>query len=434
MAIETRGPTTALLFTVMLATATFAGCVGDGSDEGTDARFASYDEARDAVVETYEPVNSTSPVRLGLIQPDNPEKIGSGSTDVVVLLFDSEADEPVTDAQFVLNARMPAMGHGTDPETNPTHDAHGVYVGSTTLGMGGTWELNLDPTLADGTALEFDVTAQVEGEDGGGMNDGDENETDEPTGPTTRFNSYEEAKNADGRVYEPVGEASQRLKLIDPDDPADVPVGERDVTALVFDEEADEPVENASLAVSLSKEDAGSAQSPGLEYADYGVYKASTELPEKGNWTMEVTVPPQEGDETTYEIELDVGNVSNTWGSEGPLFEPYTETFEDTFQESALDPTTTQYDKNWTFDVKAQGAVLDVNITLENGTTDVTELNVTLFDAGNNSLANAQLAGETDEAAIEVDDAPTAGEYRFRVTGQGVTGEYVIEVIVSPPG
>lgn len=201
---------------VLLITPALAGCAslpflggdgadGDDGDDGQDADlpWASYDEAKAADGTVFEPVNSTSPVRLKLLQPADPTNLDTGGLTVLFLLYDSEADEPITDADFSADAeecgdeddawcaKMPAMGHGTSPETNPTHVAFGVYEGLTTLSMGGEWLINVNPMLADGTKLNFDVAIQA----AGGMMG--------PPEPKT-FASFEEALNATGTEFGPV--------------------------------------------------------------------------------------------------------------------------------------------------------------------------------------------------------------------------------------
>jgi hypothetical protein len=138
------------------------------NDEPIPLPYASFEEAMDAPGTEFEANNTDSSIKLKLLTPENPEDIDEGSLAVVVLLYDSETGEPVTDASFEVNAQMPAMGHGTSPEAHPTHEKDGMYIGCTTISMPGDWLINLDPQLADGTVLEYDVEAQA---GDGGMGD-----------------------------------------------------------------------------------------------------------------------------------------------------------------------------------------------------------------------------------------------------------------------
>lgn len=166
----------ALVLGLLVATVGLAGCASEDSaaearpcapdGEPIDVPFASYDEATSAPGEVFEANNTDSPIRLKLLDPPNPEAIDEGGLPVIVLLYDSETDEPVTDASFTIDAQMPAMGHGTSPEADPTHERDGIYIGCTTISMPGDWLINLDPRLSDGTVLEYDVAVQASG--GGG--------------------------------------------------------------------------------------------------------------------------------------------------------------------------------------------------------------------------------------------------------------------------
>lgn len=425
MLAHISGRTTTLLTAALLLTGAMAGCVGDDSGDG-DARFASYDEAKAAVVETYEPIDSDSPVRLGLIEPQDPDAIGTGGLDIVVLLFDSEADEPITDAEFLIEAHMPAMGHGTSPETNPTHDAHGVYVGSTTISMGGTWEVNLDPTLADGTTLDFQVVTNAEGDgsmDGGhgNMSDGD--------APTTHFSSYQEAKDAPGRVYEPVdASGATRMKLIDPADAGNVTNGATNVTVLLFDEDADEPITDANVTLNARMPAMGHGTSPEKDprNAAHGVYKGMTTFSMEGKWRLDLTSTLADETSLDWSIEVDVGNVSETWGSQGPPFEPYNRTFEDDVQ-------STEYSQAHAFKVKGANATVEARIALTNATPLLDEINLTITDPDGASLGSVIVNADSTSGSLTIDAAPAKGEYTAQVTGSAVDAHYEIVITVKPP-
>jgi hypothetical protein len=149
---------------------------GDGHAGHGDkqTRYGSYQEARDADGETFAPEQNSS-IRLKLLDPDT-ENVDQGETNVTVLFYDEDADEPVTEGQASLNATMPAMGHGTSPEEDPVHVEHGVWKGLTTFSMNGTWILDVD--LAHNDTLSWAINVTV---GDGGMDDMDgEDEDDEP--------------------------------------------------------------------------------------------------------------------------------------------------------------------------------------------------------------------------------------------------------------
>lgn len=409
---HSHGLTTAL-FAVLLMTVALTGCIGD--DDG-DSSFASYDDAKAAVVQTYEPVDSTSSVRLGLISPEDPTRIGTGGTDVVVLLYDSETDEPITDAAFEIEAFMPQMGHGTDPETNPTHEAHGVYVGSTTITMGGTWEINLDPTLPDGTTLEFDVEVQAEGEDGmdGGMDGGN----------TTGYASYQEAKDAPGEVLVPEQTDSPvRIKLLEPDNTTDVRPGMVNLTLLLFDEEADEPVENATMTLETWMPAMGHGTSPEVnpEHGGHGVYQGLTNFMMNGTWNLNLTAETADGTNLTWAIDVQVGQG----GMDMEPPEGYNQTHEDTVS----DPS---YEQNWTFEIEWTPA--QANLTLAVSGTPLgsvtDELTLTVFDPNGTEMDSITVSGGSNDT-LELSGFDGRGNHTAQVTGQGVESSYTLEITVD---
>lgn len=199
---RTASPTVraALPIALLLLTVPLAGCAafdgggddgGDGAELPDDAPYASFEEALSAPGEVLKPVNSTSTVRLKLLQPASTQDLDQGVLEIWVLLYDSATSEPITDATFSIGAFMPAMGHGTNPEVAPVHQGAGFYKGSTNLMMGGGWIINLDVELADGTSLEYDLSATVAG---GGMH--------MPPDPRS-FDSFQDALDADGILYDP---------------------------------------------------------------------------------------------------------------------------------------------------------------------------------------------------------------------------------------
>lgn len=405
----------ATLLTALLLTAALAGCIGD---EDSDGRFASYEDAKAAVVQTYEPADSTSPVRLGLISPEDPSRIGTGGLDVVVLLYDSEADEPITDAEFKIEAFMPQMGHGTDPETNPTHDAHGVYVGSTTITMGGTWMINLDPTLPDGTTLAFDVEVHASDEDGmdGGMHGGMGN---------TTYGSYQEAKDASGETFAPnQTDSPVQLKLLEPATTTGIEAGKLNLTLLLFDSQADEPVTNATMTLDARMPAMGHGTSPEIDPAHeaHGVYQGLTNLVMNGTWVLDLTADPGDGTNLTWSIEVQVGD-GGMMMAEPP--EGYNQSHEDTVSEQS-------YEQNWTFEIEWVPARANLTLALS-GTplTSVTdELTLTVFDPNGTEVGSISVSGGSN-GTLELDDFEAEGNHTAQVTGQGVEAEYTLEIEVA---
>lgn len=401
------------LMSLLLMTVAFAGCIGDDGD----SRFESYDEAKEAVVQTYEPTDSSSSVRLGLISPEDPTRIGTGGVEVVVLLYDSETDEPITDAEFKIEAFMPQMGHGTDPETNPTHEAHGVYVGSTTITMGGTWEINLDPTLPDGTTLEFDVAVQAQGDGGmdGGMHGGN---------ASTPYASYQEARDAPGEVVAPnQTDSPVRIKLLEPNNTTDVRPGMLELTLLLFDSEADQPVENATMTLEAHMPAMGHGTSPEVnpEHDGHGVYQGLTNLNMNGTWLLRMTAETDDGTNLTWSIDVQVGQG-------GMDMEPppgYNQTHEDSVSDQS-------YEQNWTFEINWTPA--QANLTLAVSGTPLgsvtDEMTLTVFDPNGTEMGSITVSGGSNDT-LEVSDFNATGNHTAQVTGQGVESSYTLEIVVD---
>lgn len=182
-------PSAAHVITLALVVAVpLAGCVGQGGD----GRFASFDDALQATGPVFEPVNGTSDLRLKLLVPSTTDGLTKGEQEVVVLLYRDPDPTPITDAQVALAAQMPAMGHGTNPEADPAHEAHGVYIGMTTWSMPGQWILNVDVTLSDGAVAAFDIPVQVGSSDGNAA-----------PGEAKTFASFDEAMSAPGTTFDP---------------------------------------------------------------------------------------------------------------------------------------------------------------------------------------------------------------------------------------
>lgn len=193
-----RSRTLALVLAVPLLTAGLAGCVGS---EEPDAPWSSYEDAKSAPGPTFSPNGTDSPIQVKWLQPSTPDSVPQAQSELWLLVFDSEADEPVTDATLTMESYMPAMGHGTSAEEDPAHEDFGLYRGVINPSMGGEWQLNLTVQLGSGETLDYVISYNAEGE--GGMDDGhgdhghdhgnetddtnqtDGNETSEPDGNQT---------------------------------------------------------------------------------------------------------------------------------------------------------------------------------------------------------------------------------------------------------
>lgn len=177
--------TKALALGVLLVTAGLAGCMSSG--ESASLLADSYQAAKTAdAAGPYEANMSDSQlssmseeeakdIKIKLLEPAKTSGLEEGEQPVVVLLYDESEDEPITDATMAIEARMPAMGHGTQPEEDPVHEKHGQYQGLTSWSMSGSWLLNIDVQLSSGDVLAYDLHMDV-GEDHGHADDGHDHE------------------------------------------------------------------------------------------------------------------------------------------------------------------------------------------------------------------------------------------------------------------
>jgi len=132
------------------------------TDDGEDMAesYGSFADALAAPGATFAPAEEST-LRVKLLEPHSTEQVADGMVEIIILFYDSATDTPVEDALISLEAKMPAMGHGTAGEVDPVHDKFGIYRGTTNFVMDGMWVLHLNPELADGTFLSFQVEVQV---------------------------------------------------------------------------------------------------------------------------------------------------------------------------------------------------------------------------------------------------------------------------------
>ncbi len=151
--------TFALLAGLLMAAMALSGCM----TEGGGMSFDSYEEAKSAPGPTYVPNNQSEGDRIMLkvLVPEDPQNVGEGEQPFLILLYDQEADAPVTDAEVEHESRHPSMGHAGGEEQDLTHDQYGVYEGTMNPIMPGDWVVNVDVYPQDGEAHRFQVEYRV---------------------------------------------------------------------------------------------------------------------------------------------------------------------------------------------------------------------------------------------------------------------------------
>ncbi len=152
----------ALLVSAVLVTGALAGCAASDDVTTDGPAFASFDEAMNADGQVFSPTNDDeTTIRLKMLQPVKLDGLEATETDIVVLLYDAEKGEAITDADISMDAIMPEMGHGTSPEEDPGHIDYGVYDGMTNFSMEGDWELQFTANTPDGGVYEFVVPTSI---------------------------------------------------------------------------------------------------------------------------------------------------------------------------------------------------------------------------------------------------------------------------------
>lgn len=133
------------------------------------------------------------------------------------------------------------------------------------------------------------------------------------------FGSYGDAKNAPGTTWEATNaDTPIKLRLLQPSDTT-VTTGEQDVTFLLYDSQADEPVRDAAFepqdrfdekcgpAHSFCAEmpDMGHGASPeeSPEHVEFGVYRGMTTFTMDGEWRLNVN-PEVDGDVLEFDVDL----------------------------------------------------------------------------------------------------------------------------------
>lgn len=407
----------AIALSLLLVTTALAGCLGTMGDD----EFASFQDARQQVHTTLAPEEDL-PLRLGLIEPNTTSQAMQGEQNVTFVLWDQDADEPVRDAEVTIEAFMPMMGHGTSPETDPVHLDHGVYRGTTNLMMGGDWLVHLNATLPSGDVAHFPVELGVAG-DGPDMDPDMGDDMD--GGPSTNYDSYEDAKAADGETFEPEANTSYRLKLLEPDSREGLPQGATNVTLLFYDSASDEPVTNGSASLEATMPAMGHGADPETDpvHAEHGVWKGSTTLAMNGTWELSIELDPADEDPVAWTIEVVVGEPEE---DTEPPFEPYEEVFEDEMESLS-------YEETHLLEVAGANATLTMNATLQGASPLLDELTVTLLDPEGDELGSVTLDADTNASSITIEQAPAQGDYEIQAQGQALDASYRIVVHVAPP-
>lgn len=130
----------------------------DDSPMGAGPAYGSFDEALGSEGKTF----TNGGLSLKLLSPEDPNAAAVGTLPFTFLLYDTDAQAPVTDASVGIETWMAPhdgmSGHGTGAQEDPTHDAHGVYRGTANYAMAGWWW-----TWVNGTAPAFgDFSFQID--------------------------------------------------------------------------------------------------------------------------------------------------------------------------------------------------------------------------------------------------------------------------------
>lgn len=283
---------------LLVMAAALSGCLSSDGSEGLAADLEGYEEARDAPGLVLDPVQGASDVEVKLLAPASEEVGEPGTQPVVLLAHDPARGEPVTDADVTLEARMPAMGHGTGPEKDPTHAGGGIYAGETTWSMAGTWVLHLEVRLAEGDVLAYEPEISV-----------GEHEGDPDAGPVEPFGSFGEVMAAPGTVYEgellapPRQSANVSAELTGADHQREEALaldrGELDNVRVTAQLDAQTPID--MLNVTLVDPDGNPAAVLQLD-AQNAQAEASVAEATAGDWRLEIT---GEGIDASYEVHVE---------------------------------------------------------------------------------------------------------------------------------
>lgn len=196
-----RLPRTVLPVILVALSMVTAGCAGldflggdeHPADDGGGPRYDSFDDAQGAPGTELAPDNASLAVALKVLEPADLTASAAGDIELAVLLYDPEATEPHSDAELTVKAARarPEGDHLHDADL--VHEDFGVYAGTLDLDEEGVWDVVFGATLADGTEAVFRTEAEV-----------GEGPFPPPVPDPLSFDSFEEALNASGVLFDPV--------------------------------------------------------------------------------------------------------------------------------------------------------------------------------------------------------------------------------------
>lgn len=251
------------------------------------------------------------------------------------------------------------------------------------------------------------------------------NTSDAPVRPAEPlYPSFDAAMDAANQAFAPDTDASLRLALIDPANPANVSVAKQNVTFVLYDEADRRPVEEANVTLDAIMVAMGHGTSPEEDpiHRGHGVYQGLTNVMMEGSWTLELEATMADGSTVAWSIELKAGGV----GGGEPNTQPVHHRFEETFQETV---TGVEHATAWPFPVNATGASIHLNASLaEPKATD--ELTLALLDANGTELVSKTLTADAAVANLTAASAPNVGDYTVNVTGRALDTTYTVDVTV----
>jgi hypothetical protein len=141
---------------VALLAAPLAGCISAGPS------FDSYEEAREAPGTLVTLENADHDIQLKTLVPVDPhEDVPTGENNLYVLLYDGEADEPLTDARIGIEVTKTHEDRSSSHVQAPTHSGNGIFHAVATFDEAGGWIAEFDVETGDGRDLTFPVHFSV---------------------------------------------------------------------------------------------------------------------------------------------------------------------------------------------------------------------------------------------------------------------------------
>ncbi|VAW90748.1 Probable Co/Zn/Cd efflux system membrane fusion protein [hydrothermal vent metagenome] len=212
----------------------------------------------------------------------NPQQPKVGDNMLTIILYGKD-NQPVTDANIVSVAEMPAMGSMPAMQAPATmkHNGAGVYVGSFELSMTGAWPLSLKiNSVSSGlAALSFDLTTSREGL----------RLTDATPSMLSPISKQMNAGISAESGFTTAGPYRIRV-IINPDPPQ---VGKNTIIVTITDKNK-QPISGAKVRAVAQMPAMGSMatmNSPAeIIETTQGKYEGSFELGKRGEWSMAVDI------------------------------------------------------------------------------------------------------------------------------------------------